>query len=132
MKRDFDVIVLGLGGIGSAAVYWLSKRLGNEVLGLEQFELSHDRGGSQDHSRIIRFSYHAPIYVELAKRAYQAWQAVEEEGGSQLVVKTGGLDLFPPGCANSFSDYSRCISTKLWWWSIRCFYCEIKSSWRRY
>jgi sarcosine oxidase len=105
MKTDFDAIVLGLGGLGSAAAYWLSKRLGGGVLGLEQFELGHERGSSQDHSRIIRYSYHAPEYVELAKKAYDAWSVVEAESARQLVVKTGGLDLFPPGCANDIADY---------------------------
>ncbi len=67
MKRDYEYIVLGLGGFGSAAAYWLARRAGDEVLGLEQFELGHVRGESQDHSRIIRLSYHTPGYVELAK-----------------------------------------------------------------
>ena len=72
MKRNFEAIVLGLGGIGSGAVYWLSRRLGAEVLGLEQFELGHDRGGSQDHSRIIRYTYHSPHYARLAGGACDA------------------------------------------------------------
>jgi sarcosine oxidase len=53
------------------------------VLGLEQFELGHVRGESQDHSRIIRLSYHTPAYVELAKHAYRAWAEVEREAGEQ-------------------------------------------------
>ena len=92
MKHDYDYIVLGLGGFGSAAAYWLSKRVGGQVLGLEQFELGHVRGESQDHSRIIRLSYHTPGYVELAKQAYHAWAAVERDSGEQLVLRTGGLD----------------------------------------
>ena len=92
MKRDYEYIVLGLGGFGSAAAYWLSKRAGAEVLGLEQFELGHVRGESQDHSRIIRLSYHTPGYVELAKHAYRAWAEVERDSGEQLVLRTGGLD----------------------------------------
>jgi len=44
MKREYEYIVLGLGGFGSAAAYWLSRRAGPEVLGLEQFELGHVRG----------------------------------------------------------------------------------------
>ena len=74
MKTDFEYIVLGLGGFGCAAAYWLARRAGTEVLGLEQFELGHVRGESQDHSRIIRLSYHTPGYVELAKHAYLAWE----------------------------------------------------------
>jgi sarcosine oxidase len=97
MKLDYKYIVLGLGGLGSGTAYWLSRRVGYEVLGLEQFDLGHSRGGSQDHSRIIRLSYHTPTYTRLAQDAYQAWAAVEEEAQTQLVVKTGGLDLFPAG-----------------------------------
>ena len=58
MRRDWRVIVVGLGGIGSGAAYWLARRFGPDVLGLEQFELGHANGASQDHSRIIRYSYH--------------------------------------------------------------------------
>ncbi len=106
MTRDFDYIVLGLGGFGSAAAYWLSRRAGKGVLGLEQFELGHVRGESQDHSRIIRLSYHAPHYVELAKHAYRAWAEVERESGEQLVLRTGGLDLGPRMSAIPLSTYS--------------------------
>jgi len=95
MRRDYDYIVIGLGGIGSGAVYWLSRRAGGDVLGLEQFEIGHTRGASQDHSRIIRLSYHTPEYVELAKQAYAAWEVLEKDAGEKLIVKTGGLDLGP-------------------------------------
>ena len=62
------------------------------MLGIEQFELGHVRGESQDHSRIIRLSYHTPEYVELAKLAYDAWNTLQRESGEQVVLKTGGLD----------------------------------------
>ena len=106
MKRDYECIVLGLGGFGSAAAYWLSRRAGGEVLGLEQFELGHVRGESQDHSRIIRLSYHTPGYVELAKHAYQAWAEVERDSGEQLVLRTGGLDFAPRVSAIPLKSYS--------------------------
>jgi sarcosine oxidase len=102
---DFRVGVLGLGGIGSAAAYWASRRLGPDVLGVEQFELGHARGGSEDHSRIIRLSYHTPAYVELAKGAYAAWEQVEVDSGDQLVLRTGGLDLAPAGASIGLDDY---------------------------
>ena len=74
-----------------------SARLGDRVLGLEQFELGHANGASHDHSRIIRLSYHRPDYVRLARRAYATWAEVEAEaGGERIVTVTGGLDLFPP------------------------------------
>jgi sarcosine oxidase len=95
MKRNYEYIVLGLGGLGSGAAYWLSRAAGAEVLGIEQFELGHVRGESQDHSRIIRLSYHTPEYVELAKLAYDAWNTLERESGDQVVLKTGGLDFAP-------------------------------------
>jgi sarcosine oxidase len=106
MKRDYEYIVLGLGGFGSAAAYWLSKRAGREVLGLEQFELGHVRGESQDHSRIIRLSYHTPGYVELAKQAYHAWAELERDAGEQLVLRTGGLDFAPRVSAIPLDHYS--------------------------
>ncbi len=102
---DYRVAVLGLGGIGSAAAFWASRRLGGDVLGVEQFELGHTRGGSEDHSRIIRLSYHTPAYVELAKAAYVAWEQVEVESGEQLVLRTGGLDLAPAGASIGLDDY---------------------------
>jgi sarcosine oxidase len=104
-EDEADVIVLGLGGIGSAAAYWLAKR-GARVIGLEQFTLGHDRGESQDHSRIIRLSYHDPQYVRLAQAAYASWAEVERESGDRLVIQTGGLDLFPAGAAIAQDAYT--------------------------
>jgi sarcosine oxidase len=106
MRRDYEYIVLGLGGWGSAAAYWLSRRAGADVLGLEQFEIGHVRGESQDHSRIIRLSYHTPEYVELAKHAYTAWREVERDSGEQLVLRTGGLDFAPRESAIPLTNYS--------------------------
>jgi sarcosine oxidase len=105
VTREYDVIVLGLGGIGSAAAYWLAKR-GVRVLGLEQFDLGHARGESHDHSRIIRLSYVTPAYVRLAKEAYAAWAALERDAGEQLVFRTGGLDLGPRGGAIPLDGYA--------------------------
>jgi sarcosine oxidase len=109
-KRAFQTLVLGLGGIGSAAAYWLARQTGGDVLGLEQFTLDHVRGGSQDHSRIIRLSYHNSHYVNLAKEAYRAWTAVEADSGEQLVYKTGGLDLSPAGSRLPLSDYTNSLT----------------------
>lgn len=105
MRTDYDHIVLGLGGLGSAAAYWLSRRAGRDVLGLEQFELGHLRGESQDHSRIIRLSYHTPGYVRLAKRAYESWDQVEVDGKEACLLRTGGLDFGPRQGAISLDTY---------------------------
>src|SRR5688500_19724998 len=106
MKTDFEYIVLGLGGFGAAAAYWLARRAGTEVLGLEQFELGHVRGESQDHSRISRLSYRTPGYVALAKFAYRAWEELERDSGEQVVLRTGGLDVGPRESAIPWSSYS--------------------------
>ena len=90
-----DVAVVGLGGLGSAAACWAA-RMGARVVGLEQFPLGHDRGGSHDHSRLIRLAYHHPDYVRLAATAYDVWDEVERAAGEQLVHLTGGIDMFGP------------------------------------
>jgi len=110
MRRSYEVIVVGCGGIGSAAAYWLARRAGSEVLAIEQFPLGHDRGSSQDHSRIIRRSYHDPSYTALAAPAYDLWSQVEAESGLQLVFKTGGLDLELLGTSGP-KDLSHCAET---------------------
>jgi sarcosine oxidase len=105
VRNDWDAIVVGLGAIGSGAAYWLSRRFGDRVLGLEQFELGHTLGAGQDHSRIIRLSYHRPDYVRLARRAYSTWAEVEAESGTRIVTRTGGLDIAPREAAIPLGDY---------------------------
>src|SRR3954467_8401341 len=88
-----DVIVVGLGGMGSAAAYHLAAR-GQRVLGLERFGPAHDRGSSHGGSRIIRQSYFEdPAYVPLLRRAYELWNELDPE----LMALTGGLYLGRPG-----------------------------------
>lgn len=91
MRRDYEYIVLGSGGIGSAALYWLSRRCGADVLGIEQFRLFHVNGGSQDYSRIIRRYYHKDCYAQLTAHAYAAWAMIAEESAIDPVTKTGGV-----------------------------------------
>ena len=110
MRLDYEYIVIGLGGIGSGAAYWLSRRAGADVLDLEQFEIGHVRGASQDHSRIIRLAYHTPGYVELAKHAYLAWSTLEQDAREKLILKTGGLDIAPDDGAIALSDYSNSLA----------------------
>jgi len=89
--------VVGGGGIGSAAAYWLSRRAGGEVLCLEQWALGHGRGASEDHSRIIRLGYHSPIYTALTRSAYECWREVEAESGVRLVHTTGMVNIAREG-----------------------------------
>ncbi|HEV3091952.1 MAG TPA: N-methyl-L-tryptophan oxidase [Candidatus Cybelea sp.] len=108
--NEYDVVVLGLGGIGSAAAYWSAKS-GARVLGLEQFELGHVRGASHDHSRIIRYSYFSRTYVRLAKRAYEAWEILEADAREQVVFKTGGLDIRPRDGAIPLEPYAEAMAS---------------------
>lgn len=92
-----DVIVIGLGGMGSAAAYHLAAR-GQRVLGLDRFTAPHDRGSSHGGSRIIRQAYHEhPKYVPLVQRAYELWEQLERDSGADILHFTGGLNVGPPG-----------------------------------
>ena len=91
----YDAIVLGVGGMGSAAMYHLARR-GKRVLGIEQFSLGHEFGSSHGVSRIIRLAYaEHPSYVPLLRRAYELWREMEQVAGERLLVVTGGLDIGP-------------------------------------
>jgi len=92
----FDVIVLGLGGMGSAAAMHLA-RGGRRVLGLEQFTAPHDRGSSHGHTRVIRQAYFEhPSYVPLLLRAYELWGELEQSTGTRLLDLCGGLMMGAP------------------------------------
>jgi sarcosine oxidase len=88
-----DVIVVGLGAMGSAAAAQLAGR-GQRVLGLEQFDFLHDRGSSHGASRVIRLAYFEhPAYVPLLLRAYELWHQLEQDTERSLLLMTGGLML---------------------------------------
>ena len=91
LNISFDIIVIGVGSMGSAACYYLSKR-GYKVLGLEHFDISHEYGSHAGQSRIIRKAYfeHSD-YVPLLERAYKNWKTIEQETGEQVYYKTGLL-----------------------------------------
>jgi sarcosine oxidase len=94
----YDVIVVGLGGMGSAAAYHLASR-GQRVLGLEKFTPAHDRGSSHGGSRIIRQSYFEdPAYVPLLLRAYELWEQLARDSEREVYRLTGGLFIGPPDC----------------------------------
>ena len=89
--KNYDVIVIGVGSMGAAACYWLSKR-GHHVLGLEQFDIPHEQGSHAGQSRIIRKAYFEHLdYVPLLHRAYENWKQLEKETGTQHFFKTGLL-----------------------------------------
>ncbi len=101
MSSTYDHIVLGVGGIGAAAAYWLARRGPGSVLAIEQYRLGHDRGASEDHSRIIRHSYHSTDYTSLTRAAYEHVRELEDETGLPLVRLTGGLHLAPNDAAGN-------------------------------
>jgi sarcosine oxidase len=88
----YDTIVIGIGGMGSAAAYHLARR-GQRVLGLERFDIPHRMGSSHGINRIIRLAYfESPAYVPLLRRAYQNWRETEKAYGEQLLFITGSID----------------------------------------
>lgn len=105
----YRAVVIGLGGLGSATLHRLAREIGPGVLGIEQFELGHDRGASQDHSRIIRLAQHQPEYAAIAAPAYEAWGEVEAESGQQIVTRTGGLVIEDRDARRSANTGSRNI-----------------------
>ncbi len=93
----YDAIVLGVGGMGSAALFELARR-GRRVLGLEQFPPVHDRGSSHGQTRIIRTAYYEhPAYVPLVRRAYERWYDLEQRTGRHLLTECDCLTVGPPG-----------------------------------
>lgn len=96
MVRTYGVIVLDLGGMGSAAAYQLARR-GPRVLGLDANARLHALGSSHGTSRIIReTSFEAPEYVPLVRRAYEFWRELEAESGQSLMTPAGGLNVGRP------------------------------------
>ena len=90
---SYDVIVLGLGAMGSAAALHLAER-GKRVLGIEQFTAAHDLGSSHGGSRMIRQAYfESPDYIPLVLRAYELWRKLENDSGTRLLHITGGLNI---------------------------------------
>ena len=89
----YDVIVIGVGGMGSATVYELASR-GLRVLGLERFSIPNDSGSSHGVNRIIRMAYYNdPSYVPLLRRSYERWRELEEMSGEKLLHITGSVDV---------------------------------------
>jgi sarcosine oxidase len=91
----FDVIIVGLGAMGSSAAFHLASR-GARVLGLEKFDIPHTHGSSHGFSRMTRMAYHEhPDYVPLLKSAFTLWHELESLGGQKLIYPVGGLYMGP-------------------------------------
>ena len=99
MSVDHEVIIVGLGAMGSAAAYHLARR-GRSVLGIDRFAPPHPMGSSHGQTRIIREAYFEhPAYVPLVQRAYALWEELERAAGAKLLLKTGGLMIGLPDSA---------------------------------
>jgi sarcosine oxidase len=95
LAADFDAIVIGAGGVGSATLWQLAAR-GARVLGLDRFPIAHDRGSSHGHTRMIRTAYFEhPDYVPLVRLAYGCWDELSQTTNSTLLRQTGLLEVGP-------------------------------------
>jgi sarcosine oxidase len=95
----YDAVILGCGGVGSAALMQLARR-GVRVLGLDRFPPAHNRGSSHGRTRMIRQAYFEhPDYVPLVLRAYELWAELEAATGRKLYEETGLLEVGPPTAA---------------------------------
>ena len=91
-----DVLVVGLGAMGSCTLAALARR-GVRAVGIDRFDPPHTEGSSHGASRIIREAYYEdPAYVPLVREAYAAWERLEDESGHRLLHRTGGLCYGPP------------------------------------
>jgi len=108
MAERYDAVVVGVGGMGSAALYHLARR-GKRVLGLERFDVPNDMGSSHGITRIIRLAYFEHSnYVPLVRRAYELWRELEAEAGEQLLHITGIVEAgerIYEGAVRSCSDH---------------------------
>ncbi|KAF4454066.1 sarcosine oxidase [Fusarium austroafricanum] len=103
MSTDsFQVAVVGLGALGSAAAYHVAIK-GSSVIGFEQYDFGNVYGSSHDTSRIVRTSYGSPDYVALARAAYKDWAELERRSGLQMLTITGGVVFFPKLAADESS-----------------------------
>jgi len=117
MKKHYDCIVVGTGGVGSAALYYLAQRRVH-VLGLDRFPPGHDRGSSHGDTRVIRMAYFEhPNYVPLLRRAYELWNQLSSTCRQQLYHQVGLLEVgdpkgeVVPGVLRSAQEHSLEIET---------------------
>src|SRR3954447_12884688 len=91
MQKSWDVIVAGVGAMGSAALYQLARH-GVRVLGLDRFHPPHDRGSSHGDTRITRLALgEGEQYVQFARRSHEIWRELEAATGGTLLRQVGGL-----------------------------------------
>lgn len=86
-----DVIIIGLGAMGSASSYFLSKK-GIRVLGIDTYKPPHNFGSSHGHTRVIREAYHeGTSYVPIVQRSYELWNEIQEFSSKNIIMEYGGI-----------------------------------------
>ena len=96
MRNAADVLVVGLGAVGSAALYQ-SARLGARVIGIDRFNPPHDQGSSHGDTRITREAIgEGREFVPLVQRSNRIWEELEAATGLSLLTRNGGLVLASP------------------------------------
>jgi sarcosine oxidase len=109
--EQYDVAVVGLGVLGSAAAYHAAQK-GKKVIAFEQFELGHVHGASHDTSRIVRTTNSSPEYVALAQAAYKDWAALEKATDQKLLTITGGVFFLPKDAPTPIGDFTRSLDAR--------------------
>lgn len=111
--ESYDVAVVGLGALGSAAVYHAASR-GVKVIGLEQYEFGNVKGASHDTSRIFRTSNPLPEQVALSRSALKDWKKLEAQSGQELLTTTGGIVFFPKHVSNAqtLGDFTKSLDAE--------------------
>src|SRR6478609_7104068 len=109
----YDVVVAGLGAMGSATAYQLAKA-GARVLGIDRYQPPHALGSSHGDTRITRVSVGEGLaYVPLVRRSHELWREIEREAEVDLLVQCGGLVMAPPATSfamhgsSSFLEHTR-------------------------
>jgi sarcosine oxidase len=109
----YDVAVIGLGAMGSAALFHLARR-GVKAIGIEQFKPGHDRGSSHGESRAIRLGYSEhPSYVPLVRSAFANWRELEHLSGETILTTTGILEAGKPGSRMVAGSLEACLQHAL-------------------
>lgn len=107
----YDAIVIGMGGVGSAAMAQLARR-GARALGIDRYCPPHDRGSTHGQTRAIRQAYFEhPDYVPLVAESYALWRELEAEAGRTLFHQVGLIEVGPadgqvvPGVKRAAEQY---------------------------
>ena len=98
MQREVNVLVMGLGAMGSATLYQLARQ-GIAPVGIDQFAIGHGLGSSGGRSRVFRTFYEEPLYTQLAEAAIQLWRELESRSGETILTLCGNLFFAQPGNA---------------------------------